>query len=62
MYVCKNCGNKKYFIEHNNVETEVTCDETTGEITGSHDTFVSCSEVICGICEATFEDGKIERK
>lgn len=31
MYICKKCGNKKYFIEHNCVETEVTLDENTGE-------------------------------
>ena len=59
MYKCKLCGNKKYFIEHNCIETEVTFDETTGEHTGSHDTFVACSEVVCGICKATSEDGDI---
>ena len=59
MYICKKCGNKKYFIEHNCVETEVTIDEDTGEMTGSHDTFVACSEVVCGICKATTEDGDI---
>lgn len=59
MYQCKKCGNKKYFIEHNCVETEVTLDETTGEHTGSHDTFVECAEVICGFCKATSSDGAI---
>lgn len=59
MYICKKCGNKKYFIEHNCVETEVTIDENTGEMTGSHDTFISCSEVICGICKALSQDGDI---
>ena len=59
MYLCKKCSNKKYFIEHNCVETEVTLDEVTGEMTGSHDTFIACSEVICGICNATSQDGDI---
>ena len=59
MYLCKLCGNRKYFIEHNCVETEVTIDEFTGEPTGSHDTFVSCSEVVCGICNATSKDENI---
>ena len=59
MYVCKKCGNKKYFVEHNSVETEITLDEMTGELTGSHDTFTSCCEIICGLCKATSEDGDI---
>ena len=59
MYICKKCNNKKYFIEHNCVETEVTLCEATGELTGSHDTFVECAEVVCGICKATSEDGDI---
>lgn len=59
MYICRKCGNKKYFIEHNCVETEVTLDKNTGEMTGTHDTFISCSEVICGICEAVSTDGDI---
>ncbi len=59
MYQCKKCGNKKYFIEHNCVETEVTLDEISGELTGSHDTFVACAEVVCGICKATSCDGAI---
>ena len=59
MYECKHCGNKKYFIEHNCVETELTLDEITGESTGSHDTVIVCSEVVCGICKATSEDGLI---
>ena len=59
MYICKKCGNKKYFIEHNCVETEVTLDERTGQMTGSHDTFSECSEVVCGLCKATSENGDI---
>lgn len=59
MYVCNLCGNKKYFIEHNCVETELTLDVNTGEPTGSHDTFISCVEVVCGYCNATSENGDI---
>lgn len=59
MYICKKCGNRKYFIEHNCVETEVTIDEETGLFTGNHDTYLACEEVICGICDATSCDGNI---
>ncbi len=59
MYVCRCCGNKKYFIEHNCIETEVTLDELTGEMTGSHDTFLTCVEVVCGYCKASSEDEQI---
>lgn len=59
MYLCKKCSNKKYFIEHNCVETEITLDPTTGELTGSHDTLTSCVEVVCGICLATSQNGDI---
>lgn len=60
MYECLKCGNKKYFIEHNSVETEITINEKSGEITGSHDTFKTCENVICGICKAESVDGDIE--
>lgn len=59
MYICGLCGNKKYFIEINCTETEVTLDERAGEITGSHDTFVTCERVTCGVCGASSEDGNI---
>ena len=57
MYKCQRCGNKKYFIEHNCVKTEVTLSETTGEPTGSHDTFVCRTEVECGLCKGTLSEG-----
>jgi hypothetical protein len=59
MYYCINCGNKKYFIEHRCVETEVTLDQSTGEPTGFHDTKSECVEVVCGVCEFTSENGFI---
>lgn len=59
MYQCKQCGNQKYFIEHNYVETELTLDPLTGEPSGSHDTVCACVEVVCGICHANSEDGDI---
>ena len=59
MYKCKVCGNKKYFVEHNCVETEITLDEFTGEQTGQHDTFIECSEVICGLCKSSSCNGDI---
>lgn len=59
MYVCSLCGNKKYFIETNCSETEVTLDERDGEVTGSHDTFTTCERITCGICRASSEDGYI---
>lgn len=59
MYYCLNCSNMKYFIEHKCVETEVTLDKSTGEPTGFHDTKSECVEVVCGVCEATSENGFI---
>lgn len=59
MYICKQCGNKKYFIEQNCIETEVTLNADTGEQTGSHDTFSGCVEVVCGVCNATSHNGDI---
>lgn len=59
MYTCKLCNNTKYFIETNCAETEVTLDERDGTVTGSHDTFVTCERVNCGVCGASSEDGNI---
>jgi hypothetical protein len=59
MYICSICGNKKYFIETNCTETEVTLDESDGAMTGSHDTFVTCERVACGVCGASSEEGNI---
>ena len=41
------------------METEVTLDERDGARTGSHDTFVTCERVACGVCGASSEDGNI---
>lgn len=59
MYLCRLCGNKKYFIETNCADTEVTLDERDGAVTGSHDTFVTCERITCGVCHASSEDGNI---
>ena len=59
MYVCKQCGNKKYFLEMNCVETEVNLEEETGEYLYGFVKFRECVEVLCGICKATSEDGDI---
>lgn len=59
MYICKNCGNEEYFIEHNCVETEINIDPITGEVSESHDTFLACDEVICKICGTTSNEGDI---
>lgn len=59
MYLCSLCGNRKYFIETNCAETEVTLDERDGAVTGSHDTFVTCERIACGVCQASSEDGHI---
>ncbi len=59
MYICKLCNNRKYFIETNCIDTEVTLDEQDGAPTGSHDTFVTCERVACGVCGASSEDGNI---
>lgn len=59
MYECKNCGNKKYFIEHICLEREITLDPETGEFTGSHDTKIDTVEIVCGVCGVTSEDGDI---
>lgn len=53
MYVCKDCGNRKSFIEHICTEKEVTLDEVTGERCSSTDTFSGCFEVICAVCGAS---------
>lgn len=59
MYTCSVCGNKKYFIETNCIETEVTLDESDGAMTGAHDTVVTCERVACGICGASSEEDSI---
>lgn len=59
MYTCQICGNKKYFIETNCTETEVTLDEVNGQQTGAHDTFVTCERVTCGVCGASSEDENV---
>lgn len=59
MYICKSCGNKKYFKEHNYIETNVNLDEDTGEYISGDDKFLSCCEVVCGVCGASSEDAEI---
>jgi len=59
MYICKQCGNKKYFNEMNYVKTYVVLDEETGEVQFSEDEFIECTEVYCGVCKASSEDGNI---
>ena len=59
MYLCKKCGNKKVFIEVNSEETEVVFDEATGKILSTHDAFLGCMEVRCGICNASSEKKEI---
>lgn len=59
MYKCNKCGNKTRFIEHNCIETKVTINSDTGEVTGTRDAFVTCMEVICGMCNATTSSGDI---
>ena len=59
MYFCRICGNMKHFIEHNTIETELHFDERSGEVIGSHDSFLECTEVMCGVCKATSNDRNI---
>lgn len=59
MYACSLCSNRKYFIETNCTETEVTLDEKDGALTGAHDTLVTCERVACGVCGASSENGDI---
>lgn len=59
MYVCKKCGNKKYFNEMNYEQTFVVLDEETGEIQFTQDSHVGCAEVFCGKCKSSSEDGDI---
>lgn len=58
MYFCKVCGNVKHFIEHNLIETELYIDES-GKIIGQHDHFQECTEVVCGECKASSDDGNV---
>jgi hypothetical protein len=62
VYICRLCNNKKYFIETNCTETEVTLYERDGKKTGAHDTFVTCERIACGICGASSEDGNITNR
>lgn len=59
MYLCKVCGNRKLFKEHNCTQTEVTLDESSGEVQWMEDKFLGCSEVICSKCNSSSEDGAI---
>lgn len=59
MYVCRDCGNKKLFVEHNMIETEVELDEKTGETIWMSDKFLGCFEVVCAVCGASSEDKAI---
>lgn len=59
MYLCKVCGNKRYFLENNCIETYVSLDPATGELVGTSDKFLGCSEVVCDKCKASSEDGDI---
>ena len=59
MYVCKQCGNKKYFNEINYIQTFVVLDEETGEPQYTQDKFIECTEVFCGVCKASSEDENI---
>lgn len=59
MYLCKQCGNKRDFYEHNHAKTYVTLDEETGEIIHTEDKWLDCVEVICSHCNASSEDGDI---
>ena len=59
MYVCRDCGNKKRFIEHNLIETEVELYERMGEVKWTNDTYLGCIEVVCAECGASSEDGAI---
>lgn len=59
MYVCKQCGNKKDFCEHNCSKTYLTLDEETGEIISTEDKWLDCAEVICSRCNASSKDGNI---
>ena len=62
MYFCRICGNVKHFTEFNVIETEVHFDEESGEVVSSCDSFVECTEVICGVCKATSNNGKVLTK
>ena len=59
MYICKKCGNKKYFDEYNSITTHLSLDEGTGEVQYTEDEFITTNEVVCGVCGATSEDGQI---
>ena len=61
MYLCKVCGNVKFFTEYNLIETELCFDET-GKVAGSQDSFLECTEVVCRVCKATSKDGDILSK
>lgn len=58
MYLCSLCQNKKFFKEHNLVETELILDDT-GAVASASDSFVVCETIICGQCGASSEDGHI---
>lgn len=60
MYECLKCGNREHFIEYNCVKTEVTIDEKTGKITGSHVTFLEREDVQCGLCKDLMSAGRIK--
>jgi hypothetical protein len=61
MYNCKQCGNKKYFYEHNEIRTHIILDDENKEhtIVNSYDEFLSCVEVCCERCNASTEDDDI---
>ena len=59
MYLCKKCGNKKYFIETNVYKTYLAIDENTHEPISNNDEFDYMERVECGICEALSEDGDV---
>ena len=62
MYFCRVCENAKTFTEHNLIETELHIDEETGKVIGSHDSFLECTEVVCGVCKATSKNGDVVNK
>lgn len=60
MYECKQCGNKVYFAEINNIKTLIILDEKTGKTISCQDKFLECQEVCCEICKSSSADGLIK--
>lgn len=59
MYNCKQCGNRKWFYEHNFTKSHIIQDDSEKGITPVitvHDEFLSTAEVVCEVCEASSED------